>query len=133
PFEAETANQIVHAVDTPQERAFAAAGRPNEGGDAVFLDRELGVAHRFEIAVVKRVQLNIDYGGMAIGRAVGRLHFDGFWIGGHIGTHEISPSMALSAWLNQGRCVRAVQIWAAILANSTKTTRTSDAAQATWI
>src|SRR5262245_11203262 len=68
--EAKAADEIVHAIDAAQDRALAAAGRPDEGGHGILLDDELGIAHGLEIAVVERAQLNVDDRTVAVAVAI---------------------------------------------------------------
>ena len=58
-LEAKALHQVVHAVEAAQYRTFAAAGRADETGDLVFLDRHMAVTHRHEIAVENPVQLAV--------------------------------------------------------------------------
>src|SRR5262249_24548862 len=125
-LEAKAANQIVHAIDAAQHGALTAAGRADEGCDGVLLDAQVSVAHRFEVAVVQRVQLDIDDSRMSIARAVdlcGR------------GLHAVHGNSSIIElicvpFVDQALCDRAVQICAAMLAISTRKTSTSDADQA---
>ena len=66
PFEAETSHEVVHAVEAAQHRAFAAPGRPDEGGDLSALYRDLGVAHRFKFTVVQLLNVAIDYHAVSV-------------------------------------------------------------------
>jgi hypothetical protein len=43
----------VHPVEHPQERRFAAAGRPDEGGDAAIHKRQVDVLQRLQAAVIE--------------------------------------------------------------------------------
>src|SRR5262249_34314700 len=71
-LEAETADEVVHAVEAAHEVALAAAGGADQGGDGVPLDRELGIADGEELAVVDRLEMNVDHGLAIAGRvAVG--------------------------------------------------------------
>src|SRR5262249_37566458 len=70
-LEAETADEVVHAIDAAQHRAFAAAGGTDKGCDSIALDREMCVAHGLEITVMERVQLDIDDRRVAIACPIG--------------------------------------------------------------
>src|SRR5215471_14259016 len=59
PFEAESAHQIIHPVQTAQHRAFPTSGGADKRGDGVFLDGNLGVANRLECAVIKLINFAI--------------------------------------------------------------------------
>src|ERR1700716_3279855 len=48
-----TGIEIVHAIEDPQQRRLAAAGRPDEGSDAMGTEREIDVLQRMVFAVVK--------------------------------------------------------------------------------
>src|SRR5208283_3656051 len=64
--EPESAHYIVHPVKTAKNRTLAAPGGPYESGYFVFLDRDMGIAHCFERAVVKLLDIAV------YDRAVGR-------------------------------------------------------------
>ena len=52
-FDADPGDQVVHAVDRPQERRLAAAGWPDERGDLLRPDVDRDVLHRAERAVIE--------------------------------------------------------------------------------
>src|ERR1700730_15985749 len=45
--------EVVHPVEYPQQGRLAAAGRPDEGGDAMGAEREVDVLQRMVLAIVK--------------------------------------------------------------------------------
>jgi len=59
-LEPETADQIVHAIETTQRRALAASRRTDERGDGALLDLQRYVARGFETAVEEFLDLAID-------------------------------------------------------------------------
>src|SRR5262249_51220714 len=71
PFETEAANKVVHAVDAAQNSALAASGGTDKGSNGVFLNSHSGIADRLEVAVVERLQVNVDNRIIVAFRAVG--------------------------------------------------------------
>jgi hypothetical protein len=64
-------NRIVHAIDTSKERRFAAAGRPDQRRDLVFLDRERIIEERL-LGTIKEIEiLDVDLCPRMFGRIVG--------------------------------------------------------------
>ena len=58
--------EVVHPVENPQQRRFAATGWPDEGGDAIGAEREIDVLQRMVLAVVK-----VEVAGRDLGRRLG--------------------------------------------------------------
>jgi hypothetical protein len=87
-FKAERPDQVVHAVDASENRAFAAARRADKTGDVIFFDIDIAVPDREEIPVIQFLDFALD----------GHLALVGFGGGGFPGLscfpfecHEVSP------------------------------------------
>ena len=65
-------DHLVHAVQRPQERRLATAGRPDQRGDRTRIDRHRDAFDRFEVAVVDVEITNVD----PIGEVDGRVRID---------------------------------------------------------
>ncbi len=54
-------DQLVHAVEGPQQGGFAAAGGADNGGDTVAPDAHIDTAHGFKITVENAQVLGLDH------------------------------------------------------------------------
>jgi hypothetical protein len=70
-FQLEPLDQVVHAVETAQNGALAAAGRTDEAGDLALLDRHVAVADGKEVSIQDLLHLTVDGEFGAIGRRNG--------------------------------------------------------------
>ena len=60
PLDAGAGNDVVHPVERPQERALAAAGRADEGGDDVRVNGDRDVVERPGLAVEEVQPFRLD-------------------------------------------------------------------------
>src|SRR6266481_6960092 len=63
--------EVVHPVENPQQRRFAATGRPDKGGDAIGAQREVDVLQRMVLAVIEVQIARGNLGGRVGQRRVG--------------------------------------------------------------
>ena len=62
PFDSYTRNQLIHSVETPDERGFAGPGRPNDLCDFTLRNVKRHVLEGLKRAVVQVQILNLDLG-----------------------------------------------------------------------
>jgi hypothetical protein len=102
--------QVVHAVEAAQQRRLAAAGRPDERGDALLRDLEADAFERVLLAVVQIELVHLEGDGLVFHldsahRAIHRLHINSTAEGGlalhachvggfHFGVHAAQASSA---------------------------------------